>query len=453
VGKIKGPILCFVGPPGVGKTSLGRSIARALGRKFVRISLGGVRDEAEIRGHRRTYIGAMPGKLIQSLKKAESSNPVMLLDEVDKMSSDFRGDPSSAMLEVLDPEQNNTFNDHYLDLDYDLSKVLFICTANSLQGIPQPLQDRMEIIRLAGYTEDEKRAIARKYLIPKQQEANGLKDVDVRFTTLAIRTVIRRYTREAGVRNLEREVASVFRKVARETVKHGKQPVRLDRRKVVKLLGVPRVHKDRNEKTNQIGMVNGLAWTEFGGEVLVTEASTMPGKGKLIVTGVLRDIMKESAQAAVTWVRSRATRLGIEDKFFEQNDLHIHFPGAFPKDGPSAGVTMATALVSAVAKIPVRRDVAMTGEITLRGRVTAIGGLKEKCLAAHRLGIRTIIVPKDNRKDLKEVPRKVRRALKVVLVDTVDEVLREALAAEKPDDIFRMLPGTMAEDTVAPPVS
>jgi ATP-dependent Lon protease len=437
VGKIKGPILCFVGPPGVGKTSLGRSIARALDRKFVRISLGGVRDEAEIRGHRRTYIGAMPGKLIQSLKKAESTNPVFLLDEIDKMSSDFRGDPSSAMLEVLDPEQNATFNDHYLDLDYDLSKVMFICTANSLHTIPQPLQDRMEIIRLAGYTEAEKMAIARKYLVPKQREANGLADVEVALTDLALKTIIRRYTREAGVRSLEREIASVFRKVAREVVKNGKQPLTVDRKQVLKFLGVTRVPRDRNEKVDQIGMVNGLAWTEFGGEVLTTEATTMPGKGKLIVTGVLKEVMKESAQAAVTWVRSRARRLGIDDAFFEKNDMHIHFPGAFPKDGPSAGVTMATALVSAITKIPVRKDVAMTGEITLRGRVTPIGGLKEKCLAAHRLGIKTIIVPRDNRKDLREIPKKILKKLKIVLVDDVDAVLLEALALEKPETFFR----------------
>ncbi|MDP1829946.1 MAG: endopeptidase La [Archangium sp.] len=438
VGKMKGPILCFVGPPGVGKTSLGRSIARSLGRKFVRIALGGVRDEAEIRGHRRTYIGAMPGKIVQSLKKAESSNPVILLDEIDKLSSDFRGDPSSALLEVLDPEQNHTFNDHYLDLDYDLSKVMFICTANSLHGIPQPLQDRMEVIRLAGYTEEEKLAIAKRYLVPKQKEANGLADVEVKMTDTSIRTVIRRYTREAGVRNLERELAGVFRKLAREALKNGKQPFAVDQKKVMKLLGTPKVPKDKNEKENQVGMVNGLAWTEFGGEVLVTEATTMPGKGKLIVTGVLREVMKESAQAAVSYVRSKARRFGIEDKFFEQNDLHIHFPGSFPKDGPSAGVTMATALVSAITRIPVRRDVAMTGEITLRGRVTPIGGLKEKCLAAHRLGIKTIVVPRENRKDLREVPRKVRKVMRIVLVDYVDEVLREALVLEKPAEFARL---------------
>ncbi len=440
VGKLKGPILCFVGPPGVGKTSLGRSIAKSLGRKFVRMSLGGVRDEAEIRGHRRTYIGAMPGKIIQSLKKAESQNPVILLDEIDKMSSDFRGDPSAALLEVLDPEQNATFNDHYLDLDFDLSKVMFICTANSMHTIPQPLQDRMEIIRIAGYTEDEKLNIARKYLLPKQQEANGLKDTKVSLTTLGLKTIIRRYTRESGVRSLEREVASVFRKVAREVISGDTGPITVDRKKVKKLLGVPRVPQDKNEKLDQVGMVNGLAWTEYGGEVLHTEATTMPGKGKLIVTGVLRDVMKESAQAAVTWVRTRARRLGIDDGFFEKNDMHIHFPGAFPKDGPSAGVTMATALVSAITKIPVRRDVAMTGEITLRGRVTPIGGLKEKCLAAHRLGIKTVIIPRDNKKDLKEIPKNIRSALRIVMVDSVDEVLREALKLERPEDFFRTAP-------------
>ena len=438
VGKMKGPILCFVGPPGVGKTSLGRSISKALDRKFVRIALGGVRDEAEIRGHRRTYIGAMPGKIVQSLKKAESSNPVILLDEIDKMSSDFRGDPSAALLEVLDPEQNHTFNDHYLDLDYDLSKVMFICTANSMSGIPQPLQDRMEVIRLAGYTEEEKLAIARRYLVPKTKEANGMADVDVKLTTSALRSVIRRYTREAGVRNLERELAGVFRKLAREAIKNGKAPVLVDQKKVVKLLGTPKVPKDKNETENQVGMVNGLAWTEFGGEVLTTEATTMPGKGKLVVTGLLKDMMKESAQAAVTYVRSKARRFGIDDKFFEQNDMHIHFPGAFPKDGPSAGVTMATALVSAITRIPVRRDVAMTGEITLRGRVTAIGGLKEKCLAAHRLGIKTILIPRENKKDLREIPKKVRNKLRIVIVDYVDEVLREALVLEKPAEFARI---------------
>ncbi len=434
VGQMRGPILCFVGPPGVGKTSLAKSIAKSLGRNFVRISLGGVRDEAEIRGHRRTYIGALPGRLIQSLKKAESCNPVILLDEIDKLSSDFRGDPSAALLEVLDPEQNNAFNDHYLDMDFDLSKVMFICTANSLHSIPQPLVDRMEVVRIAGYTEAEKLSIARRYLVPKQQEANGLKSHAVTLSTKAVKTLIRRYTRESGVRNLEREVASIFRKVARQRVALKSEPVEValvTAKRVIKLLGTPRVPRDRIEKTDTIGMVNGLAWTEFGGEVLTTEATTMPGKGKIIVTGVLKEVMKESAQAAVTYVRTRAGRLGIEDSFFERNDIHIHFPGAFPKDGPSAGVTMVTALVSSIMRIPVRRDLAMTGEITLRGRVTAIGGLKEKCLAAHRLGIKTVLIPKENQKDLKDLPAKIREALSIRPVEFLDEVLAHALVREK----------------------
>ena len=438
--KIKGPILCFVGPPGVGKTSLGKSIARALSRKFVRLSLGGVRDEAEIRGHRRTYIGALPGKIIQALKKAEANNPVMLLDEVDKMSTDFRGDPSAALLEVLDPEQNNTFNDHYLDLDYDLSKVLFICTANSLNNIPGPLLDRLEVIRIAGYTEAEKMRIARKYLLPKQKEANGLLDVNVTVSETAVRTVINRYTREAGVRGLERELASVFRKLARDVVKNGKHDMVVDRKAVTKLLGPAKVPPDKLDRHDQVGTVNGLAWTQYGGEVLVTEATTMPGKGKLIVTGQLKDVMKESAQAAVTFVRSRARKFGIEDKFFEQNDIHIHFPGADPKDGPSAGVTMATAVLSAITRIPVKRTVAMTGEITLRGRVMPIGGLKEKCLAAHRYGVKTVIIPVENKKDIREVPKKIRAELRFVLATMVDDVLREALMFENPDELFRPLP-------------
>ena len=438
VGKLKGPVLCFVGPPGVGKTSLARSIARATERKFVRLSLGGVRDEAEIRGHRRTYIGAMPGKLIQSLKKAGSSNPVFLLDEIDKMSTDFRGDPSSALLEVLDPEQNATFNDHYLDCDYDLSKVMFICTANTMHNIPGPLQDRMEVIRIAGYTEMEKRSIARRYLIPKEKEANGLGDLNVELSDQALRTVINRYTRESGVRSLERELAAVFRKVARDVLKNGKHDVAINRKLAMKYLGIPRYRFGSAEAEDQIGIVTGLAWTEMGGEILTTEATVMPGKGKLIITGKLGEVMQESAQAAVSYVRSRADRFGIDRRFAETTDIHIHLPeGAIPKDGPSAGVTMCTALVSALAKIPVRRDVAMTGEITLRGRVLPIGGLKEKILAAHRAGMKTILIPKENKKDLREVPKRIREKLRLIPVEYVDDVLREALALDKPDEFFR----------------
>ncbi|MFN0061099.1 MAG: endopeptidase La [Myxococcaceae bacterium] len=446
VQKLKGPILCFVGPPGVGKTSLAKSIARSTGRKFVRLSLGGVRDEAEIRGHRRTYIGAMPGKLIQSLKKAGSSNPVFLLDEIDKMSTDFRGDPSSALLEVLDPEQNSTFNDHYLDCDYDLSKVMFICTANTVHNIPAPLQDRMEIIRIAGYTEMEKMSIARRYLIPKQLEANGLADVSVKLSSLSIKTLINRYTRESGVRSLERELAAVFRKLARDVIKNGKRELVVNRQRVMKLLGTTKFRLSEVEQEDQVGIVTGLAWTEMGGEILTTEATVMPGKGKLIITGKLGEVMQESAQAAMSYVRARAEKFGIDKKFAETSDIHIHLPeGAIPKDGPSAGVTMATALVSALAKIPVRRDIAMTGEITLRGRVLPIGGLKEKSLAAHRAGIKTVLVPKDNKKDLKDIPKRIRRQMRFVLVERVDDVLREALVLEKPEEFFQRASG------IAPP--
>ncbi|MGA9524188.1 MAG: endopeptidase La [Myxococcaceae bacterium] len=435
VQKLRGPILCFVGPPGVGKTSLARSIARATGRNFVRLSLGGVRDEAEIRGHRRTYIGAMPGKIIQSLKKSGSNNPVFLLDEIDKMSTDFRGDPSAALLEVLDPEQNATFNDHYLDLDYDLSKIMFICTANTMHSIPGPLQDRMEVIRIAGYTEAEKMSIARRYLIPKQKEMNGLKDLNVRITDKAVRTLINRYTRESGVRSLEREISSVFRKVARELLKQGQHDVVVDRKLAMKYLGPPRYRFGMAEREDQVGIVMGLAWTEMGGELLTTEATAMPGKGKLILTGKLGEVMQESAQAAVSYVRARVDRFGIDRNFAEKNDLHIHLPeGAIPKDGPSAGVTMCTALVSALTRIPVRKDVAMTGEISLRGRVLPIGGLKEKVLAAHRAGIKTVLIPKDNKKDLREIPLRIRKALRIIPVEFVDEVLREALVLEKPEE-------------------
>jgi len=440
VEKMKGPILCFVGPPGVGKTSLGRSIARTTGRKFIRQSLGGVRDEAEIRGHRRTYIGALPGKIIQSLKKAGSSNPVFLLDEVDKMSMDFRGDPSSALLEVLDPEQNSTFNDHYLDLDYDLSHVMFITTANTLQAIPIPLRDRMEIIRISGYTELEKIKIAEIYLIRKQREANGITKKNVVFTEASLKTIIRRYTREAGVRNLEREIASICRKVAREVVASGnrEKQVRITPKKVQKYLGIPKYHYGLAEEHDQIGVTIGLAWTEVGGELLTTEVSVMTGKGKMIVTGKLGDVMQESAQAAMSYVRSRAEDLGLGREFYSKLDIHIHLPeGAIPKDGPSAGITMATGIASALLKIPVRKDVAMTGEITLRGRVLPIGGLKEKLLAAHRGKIKEVLIPKENEKDLKEIPKKILKELQIVLVEHMDEVLMHALRVDEPKNLFK----------------
>ena len=439
VDKVKGPILCFVGPPGVGKTSLGRSIARSTGRRFVRLSLGGVRDEAEIRGHRRTYIGALPGKVVQSLKKAGSSNPVFLLDEVDKMSTDFRGDPSAALLEVLDPEQNHTFNDHYLDLDYDLSKVMFICTANTLHGIPAPLQDRLEVIRLAGYTELEKISIARRYLIPKKLGDNGLQGVEVKITPKALRSIVQFYPRESGVRSLEREISKICRKVARDVIKNGKeQPRVITSKNLPKYLGPRRFRYGQAEKQDQIGLVTGLAWTELGGELLVIEASVMPGKGKLIITGKLGEVMQESAQAAMSYVRTRAERFGIDRKMFESYDLHVHVPeGAIPKDGPSAGITMATTIISALGRIPVRKDVAMTGEITLRGRILAIGGLKEKIMAAHRGGLKTILIPKENKKDIREIPKRVRDALRIIPVEHMDEVLREALVLEDPEAFFR----------------
>ncbi len=436
--KLKGPVLCFVGPPGVGKTSLAKSIARATGRKFVRLSLGGVRDEAEIRGHRRTYIGAMPGKLIQSLKKAGTNNPVFLLDEVDKMSTDFRGDPAAALLEVLDAEQNNTFNDHYLDLDYDLSDVMFITTANTLSGIPVPLQDRMEVIQLSGYTEFEKMNIAVKYLVPRQKKECGLSEVPFSISENAIRTVIHHYTREAGVRSLEREVSSICRKVARQVVNDGKEnAIEIVAKNVPKYLGVPKFRLGKKEEHDEVGLTNGLSVTSNGGgELLACEVAVVAGKGKLVITGLLEKGMEESAQAAMSYVRSRATVLGLDPDFYQKVDVHVHFPEFIRKDGPSAGVTMATSLASALTKMPVKRDLAMTGELTLRGRVMPIGGLKEKLLAAHRSGITTVIIPKENRKDLREVPRRVLKATRIVLVEHMDEVLREALCLTEPEALF-----------------
>jgi ATP-dependent Lon protease len=428
----KASILLFVGPPGVGKTSLGKSIAKATGRKFVRMSLGGVRDEAEIRGHRRTYIGALPGQVLQMMKKAGTRNPVFMLDEIDKMSTDFRGDPSSALLEVLDPEQNYMFVDHYLDVEYDLSQVFFIATANVLHTIPAALQDRMEVIRLSGYTELEKLEIARKFLVPKQMESTGLNDSQIQFTDEGLGAVIQGYTRESGVRNLEREVGNVARKVARKIVsKETKSKVTINAEKVVDLLGPAKFRDTTTDRRNEIGATTGLAWTEVGGQILSTECILMEGKGKLTVTGKLGDVMQESAQAAFSYVRSRAHQLGLSRDFYRNLDVHLHIPeGAIPKDGPSAGITMATTIVSALTKIPVRGDIAMTGEITLRGKVLPIGGLKEKLLAAHRHGINEAIVPKDNQRDLPDIPEYLRNVMKLNFVDHMDEVLKIALERE-----------------------
>ena len=447
----KGSILCFVGPPGVGKTSLGMSIAKATGRKFVRMSLGGVRDEAEIRGHRRTYIGALPGQIIQSMKKAGTKNPVFMLDEVDKMASDLRGDPASALLEVLDPEQNTSFQDHYLDVEYDLSQVLFVATANVLHTIPAPLQDRMEILRLHGYTEAEKLEIAKQYLVKKQREATGLTDKNASFNDSALVDIIRGYTREAGVRNLEREIGNVCRKIARRVVRNGaKHKEDIAESNLNEFLGVAKFRDSQLHETSEIGLVTGLAWTEVGGSILSTEVQVLDGKGKLTLTGQLGDVMQESAQAALSYIRSRAQHLGLPRDFYRNLDIHVHVPeGAIPKDGPSAGITIATALASALVKIRVRRDIAMTGEITLRGKVLPIGGLKEKLLAAHRAGIFEAVLPRANEKDLADLPENLRSVMKLHFVDQMDEVLRIALEAPLPE-LREETPEALA--AVKPPV-
>lgn len=450
---LKGPILCLVGPPGVGKTSLARSVAKSLNRPFARISLGGVRDEAEIRGHRKTYVGAMPGKILQALRKVDKGNPLVLLDEIDKMASDFRGDPSSAMLEVLDPEQNANFQDHYLELDYDLSKVMFIATANSLHTIPRPLLDRMEVISIEGYTETEKFHIGRNYLVPKQLGQHGLQDRKVQLQDAALKYIIRYYTKEAGVRNLERQIANVCRKLAREIVKEeaiaemGKKKPKaaagksqlVTPKRLVELLGPEKYKFGKIEDQNEIGLTNGMAWTEVGGDLLSVEATVVPGKGKFTVTGQLGDVMKESCSAAMSYVRSRGPLFGLEKEFFQNIDVHIHLPeGATPKDGPSAGIALCTSIVSAITRIPVRRTVAMTGEVSLRGRVLEIGGLKEKIMAAHRGGIKVIIAPKENEKDLKDIPKEILKDLKIILVDHVDQVLVNALDIKNARELFKV---------------
>ena len=439
--KIKGPILCLVGPPGVGKTSLGKSIARATNRTFVRMSLGGIRDEAEIRGHRRTYIGSLPGKIIQMMKKAGTKNPLFLLDEIDKVGNDYRGDPSSALLEALDPEQNATFNDHYLEVDYDLSDVMFVTTANTLNILP-PLLDRMEVIRIPGYTEDEKINIANKYLLPKQIKDNGVKEGELDLTEGTMKEVIRNYTKESGVRNLEREISKISRKVVKKVISGEKTKVNVSQDNLSDFLGVKKFNFGELESENKIGVVTGLAWTEYGGEILKIETVNMPGKGRMQITGKLGDVMQESVKAAKSFVRSKCLEYGIIPPIFEKKDFHIHVPeGATPKDGPSAGIAMATSIVSSITKIPVKREIAMTGEVTITGQVLPIGGLKEKLLAAHRAGIKEVIIPKDNEKDLVDIPKKVKDDIKIIPVEYADEAIRLGLTKE-----LKLIEWTEVED-------
>lgn len=446
-GKIKGPILCFAGPPGTGKTSVGKSIAKSLGREFVKVSLGGIRDEAEIRGHRRTYVGALPGRIIQAMKEAKTKNPVFMMDEIDKVGFDFRGDPTSALLEALDPEQNHSFSDHYLEVPYDLSDVMFVTTANVLDTIPAPLRDRMEIIEFPGYTEEEKFHIASGYLLPKQLEAHGLEKKKIEITDSAKQTIISKYTREAGVRNLEREFATVCRKIAREIAENKIKGAEVTHKNLRKYLGPEKFEPWAAEKRNEIGVSTGLAWTSVGGQVLSVEATAMPGKGSLILTGSLGNVMKESAQAALSYARTRAAEIGVKENYFKTHDIHVHVPsGGIPKDGPSAGVTMATALVSLVSQVPVRKDLCMTGESTLRGKVLEIGGVKEKILAAHRAGLKEVILPKKNRKDLEDIPAKTKKELKFSFVETMDEVLKHALVR----DPFKIRPST-PQTPISPP--